>query len=70
MELTDNSLSKIDGLTIQRNCSSVDARAELPIEDTIDVRCGEFRIVGKKVVNGLLDLDKASGSILELGAVL
>ena len=70
MKLTNNRLSQIDGLTIPRNCSSVDARAELPIEDTIDVRCGEFRIVGKQVVNGQFDLSKTSGSILKLEQLL
>ena len=66
MKLTNNGLVQVDGLSVPRNRSSVNACAKLPIKDTIDVCCGEFRIVGQQVINGLLNLGKACSGILEL----
>ena len=48
----------------------MDARTKLPIEDTIDVCRSEFRVVGKQVVNRLLNLCKAGGCILKLKQLL
>ena len=44
----------------------MDARTKLPIKDSVDVCRGEFRVVRKKLVDGLLYLGKTSSGILEL----
>ena len=46
------------------------ARSKLPIEDAADVCCGEFRVVGQQVIDGLLNLCKSSGCILKLEKLL
>ena len=42
------------------------ARSKLAIEDAVDVCRCKLRVVGKQVVNRLLNLCKAGGGILEL----
>jgi len=39
----------------------VDACAELPIEDAVDVERGELRIIGQQLVDGLFNLGKPGG---------
>ena len=44
----------------------MNARTKLAIEDAVDVCRCKLRVVGKQVVNRLLNLCKAGGGILEL----
>ena len=48
----------------------MDASAELPVEDAVDVERGELRVVGQQFVDGLFNLGKPGGGILELQQLL
>ena len=66
MKLTNDRRTQVYGFPVPRHCSSMDARTKLPIKDSVDVCRGVFRVVRKKLVDGLLYLGKTSSGILEL----
>lgn len=48
----------------------MDTCTKLAVEDAVDVKRGEFRVVGKQLVDGLFNLGKPGGGILELQQLL